>query len=128
MLTSKLTKAQYELLEDFGLKRLDDSAIPVEELRKAVHRAVLLFPFNSVEGFEHFAAPSLRTRFNDWYDSLRGLRKPAAFVLLMLPVVLLPAAVPMVASGYSPFGWVLVLCGPLWGGLMFWLRWPRITQ
>jgi len=53
MSTGKLTKAQYELLENFGLRRIDDSMIKIEELRKAVHQAILLFPFKSVSDMEY---------------------------------------------------------------------------
>lgn len=49
-----LTKQQFLLLEDFGLRRLEDSTINVEELRRAIHQAVLVIPFKDVEGFGEY--------------------------------------------------------------------------
>ncbi len=50
-----MTKKQYELLEQFGLHRIDNTSIDIEELRKAVHAAVLIIPFKDVEGMEHLS-------------------------------------------------------------------------
>jgi len=54
---TKLTKEQYVFMEDFGLKRMvweEMTPYQFEELRRAVHKAILLFPFKSVEGMEEY--------------------------------------------------------------------------
>lgn len=45
-----LTKEQFVLLENFGLHRIEDHTVDVETLRRAVHAAVLVLPFDEVEG------------------------------------------------------------------------------
>ena len=58
---TKLTKEQYELLENFGLNRIDTASVNVEELRKAARAAILVIPFKLVSGMEHMA-PSRPSR------------------------------------------------------------------
>lgn len=54
-----MNKQQYELLENFGLKRIvpgEMSVDQVEQLRIAIRDAVLVIPFAKVEGLEHMSS------------------------------------------------------------------------
>ena len=53
-----MTKAQYELLENFGLHRIEDDRINIEDLRQAARDAVLVIPYRSVTGMENMADPA----------------------------------------------------------------------
>jgi hypothetical protein len=67
----------------------------------------------------------MRTRFNNWFDSLRERWRVITFLLLIAPMGLLPL-VPKII-GLSPLvGGIVSLCGPLWIVLVFWIRWPAI--
>lgn len=54
-----MNKQQYELLENFGLKRIvpgEMSVDQVEQLRIAIHAAVLIIPFANVQGMEYMSS------------------------------------------------------------------------